>query len=40
MSGDLAARSRVREGLELVADTYLSVGTPVQVRNALALPSF
>ncbi|MBI2567541.1 MAG: pyridoxal phosphate-dependent aminotransferase [Candidatus Schekmanbacteria bacterium] len=35
MSGDPAARARVREGLELVADTYLSVGTPVQV----ALPA-
>ena len=32
-SGPPEARAQAMEGLEWIADTYLSVGTPVQVRR-------
>jgi aspartate/methionine/tyrosine aminotransferase len=37
IGGPAAARARAHEGLELIADTFLSVGTPVQVAAARLL---
>ena len=34
LGGDPALRGRAKAGLELIADTFLSVGTPVQVAAA------